>query len=87
MRDDVVDQGARGCAKDDDGDTRSRQSLRKMTPKNRCYRTVEDEIVATANASVDHGQRHCGPRGRHSGNLKLDGIVACSMTIGSRVLS
>uniref|UniRef100_A0A0D9Z8X9 Pre-mRNA-processing factor 19 n=1 Tax=Oryza glumipatula TaxID=40148 RepID=A0A0D9Z8X9_9ORYZ len=32
----------------------------------------------------DHGQRHCGPRGRHNGNPELDGVDACSMTIGCR---
>uniref|UniRef100_A0A0E0NHD3 Uncharacterized protein n=1 Tax=Oryza rufipogon TaxID=4529 RepID=A0A0E0NHD3_ORYRU len=40
--------------------------------------------VATANGGVDHRQRHCGPRRRHSGNPELDGVDACSMTIGYR---
>uniref|UniRef100_A0A0E0M168 Uncharacterized protein n=1 Tax=Oryza punctata TaxID=4537 RepID=A0A0E0M168_ORYPU len=40
--------------------------------------------VATSNVSVDHGQRYCGPRGRRSGNPKLDGVDTCLITIDCR---
>uniref|UniRef100_A0A0E0MU46 Uncharacterized protein n=1 Tax=Oryza rufipogon TaxID=4529 RepID=A0A0E0MU46_ORYRU len=40
--------------------------------------------TATTSGGVDHRRRHCGPRGRRSGNPKLDGVDACSMTIGCR---
>uniref|UniRef100_A0A0E0HP13 Uncharacterized protein n=1 Tax=Oryza nivara TaxID=4536 RepID=A0A0E0HP13_ORYNI len=33
---------------------------------------------------VEHGRRHCSPMGRRSGNPKLGGVDACSMTIGYR---
>uniref|UniRef100_A0A0D3HS21 Uncharacterized protein n=1 Tax=Oryza barthii TaxID=65489 RepID=A0A0D3HS21_9ORYZ len=40
--------------------------------------------TATTSGGVDHRQRHCGPRGRRSGNPKLDGVDACSMKIDCR---
>jgi hypothetical protein len=32
--------------------------------------------TAITSGGVDHGQRHCGPRGRRNGNPKLDGVDA-----------
>uniref|UniRef100_A0A0E0BS46 Uncharacterized protein n=1 Tax=Oryza glumipatula TaxID=40148 RepID=A0A0E0BS46_9ORYZ len=40
--------------------------------------------TTTTSGGVDHRQWHCGPRGQRSGNPELDGIDACSITIGCR---
>uniref|UniRef100_A0A0D3EVM8 Uncharacterized protein n=1 Tax=Oryza barthii TaxID=65489 RepID=A0A0D3EVM8_9ORYZ len=69
----IVDQGARGCTGDEDGDTIA-AVVRKMTPKSRCSRTVKDEtshrtpgqlgtnpragVANTARATGDHHESY-----------------------------
>nr|BAD25209.1 hypothetical protein [Oryza sativa Japonica Group] len=45
----------------------------------RCCLSVFQQPV-----EVDHGRRHCSPRGRCSGNPKFDSVDACLMPIGCR---
>uniref|UniRef100_A0A0E0REU7 Uncharacterized protein n=1 Tax=Oryza rufipogon TaxID=4529 RepID=A0A0E0REU7_ORYRU len=47
----------------------------KSTDDVAMLRTVSLSTAITS-GGVDHGQRHCGPRGRRSGNPKLDGVDA-----------